>query len=66
VIFSLQIQADFSATSSIQSLFEILIFYSLDSNDARALYCLKADTVFRAMQIEMAAHSICTSIRIGL
>jgi hypothetical protein len=39
-----------------KSLFEILMFLSLDSNNASALYCLRADTVFRQVQVEMAAQ----------
>ena len=50
-----------------KSLFEILIFFSLDSNDPGAMYLLRADTVFRAVQVGMAAQnhllSICMSVQ---
>jgi hypothetical protein len=39
-------------TSTIQKPFEILIFFSLDSNDGSAFFPLRADTVFRAVQID--------------
>jgi hypothetical protein len=45
-----QSPAKFTATSTFHNLFEILISFSLDSNDAGALYSLRADTVFRAVQ----------------
>jgi hypothetical protein len=47
-----QSTARFTATPTFQNLFEILISFSLDSNDAGALYTLRADTVFRAVQVK--------------
>jgi hypothetical protein len=64
----LQSTARFPATSTIQNLFEILIFFSRDSNNSSALLPLRADTVFRAVQVKrMAAQnhhlSICKSVQ---
>jgi len=50
VIFSPATIARFPRNLNIPKSFEILILFSLDSNDAGALYPLKADTVFRAVQ----------------
>jgi hypothetical protein len=47
VVYSLLTRGHFPATSTFQNLFEILISFSLDSNDSSALYSLRADTVFR-------------------
>jgi len=64
--FSLQPRLVFRATPTIQNLFEILIFLSLDSNDVGAFYCLKADTVFRQCMSRWPRKTICKSICIGL
>ena len=50
MIFSPATIARFPRNLNIPKSFEILILFSLDSNDAGALYPLKADTVFRAVQ----------------
>jgi hypothetical protein len=50
VILSPATIARFRCNPNIPKSFEILIFFSLDSNDAGALYTLSADTVFRAVQ----------------
>jgi hypothetical protein len=50
VILSPATIARFRCNPNIPKSFEILIFFSLDSNDAGALYTLRADTVFRAVQ----------------
>ena len=60
VIFSPATRGRFPCKFNNTKSFEILIFYSLDSNAPGALYCLRADTVFRLCMSRWPRKTICS------